>query len=179
MDAEHADFSAFVEARSHALFRTAMALTGHREQAEDLLQTVLARTYRHWARIRHGHPEAYVRSAMYRQQVSWWRRPVQRHELPTDRLPQLDRSATADGTHRVDVRLALRDALYRLAPKYRAVLVLRYLEDLPDGDIARILGCKPATVRSQVTRALDRLRGLLSGPDTLILKEAVDESRAR
>jgi hypothetical protein len=68
MDAEtRQDFSAFVAARSAALFRMAMALTGHRQQAEDLLQTVLAKSVRHWGRSRHGQPEAYLRTAMYRQ----------------------------------------------------------------------------------------------------------------
>src|SRR5690606_2216336 len=143
MNAEHrADFEAFVESRSPALFRTAMALTGQREEAEDLLQTVLAKAYRHWSRVGDGHPEAYVRTAMYHQQVSWWRRPMRHREIATDDLPDV---RSADGTEGVALRLALRRALYRLAPKHRAVLVLRYLEDLPDDEIATILGCKPTT----------------------------------
>jgi len=177
MNAEHrSEFEAFVAARSPALFRTAMGLTGHREEAEDLLQTVLAKAYRHWRRIRDGHPEAYVRTAMYHQQVSWWRRPTRLWEISTGDLPEM---GSADDAEDVALRLALRRALYRLAPKYRAVLVLRYLEDLPDDEIARILGCKPTTVRSQVARALDRLRGLLSDPETLRWKEPVHGSEAR
>lgn len=81
------DFTAFVGARSHALFRTALALTGHRQQAEDLLQTVLAKAYRHWGKVRHGQPEAHLRRALYRQQVSWWHRPMRGREVITDRLP--------------------------------------------------------------------------------------------
>jgi RNA polymerase sigma-70 factor (sigma-E family) len=158
MDAEaRRDFTAFVEARSAALFRIAIGLTGHPQQAEDLLQSALAKAYRHWGRVRDGHPEAYLRRAMYRQQVSWFRRPGWGRELVSDRLPE---HGAADRTAQVDLRLALRDALGRLAPRYRAVLVLRYLEDLPDDEIAEILGCKPVTVRTQAARALDRVREL-------------------
>jgi RNA polymerase sigma-70 factor (sigma-E family) len=157
MDAEiREDFSAFVASRSHALFRTAMALTGHRQQAEDLLQTALAKSVRHWGRIRQGQPEAYVRTAMYRQYMTWWRRGRGR-ESPTGHLPEI---ATADLTAGVDLSLALAAALRRLAPRHRAVLVLRYLEDLPNEEIAEILGCAPSTVRSQTSRALSRLRHL-------------------
>jgi RNA polymerase sigma-70 factor (sigma-E family) len=151
------DFVSFVEASSHRLFRTAMALTGHRQQAEDLLQTVLAKALRHWSRVR-DHPEAYLRRAMYRQQVSWWRRAAHRREVSTDRLP--DQATAGDLTAQVDLGLALQGALRRLAPRYRAVLVLRYLEDLPDREIAQILGCQPSTVRSQAFRALGQLRAI-------------------
>src|ERR1700754_2528390 len=130
MDADlEAEFSDFVAARSHALFRTALALTGHRQQAEDLLQTVLIKGARHWPRIRSGAPEAYLRTALYRQQTSWWRSLRRHRELSTDVLPEAP--ATGDPTHTVDLHLALRQALGRLAPKHRAVLVLRYFEDRP------------------------------------------------
>ncbi|WP_405094567.1 SigE family RNA polymerase sigma factor [Micromonospora sp. NBC_01412] len=151
------DFTAFVGARSPALFRTALALTGHRQQAEDLLQTVLAKAYHRWGDVRHGHPEAYVRKALYRQQVSWWRRPMWGREVVTDRLPD---SPGTDRTDQVDLSLALRKSLRKLAPKQRAVLVMRYLDDLPDEEIAQVLRCKPATVRSQAARALERIRAL-------------------
>jgi len=158
MDADaRRDFTAFVESRSVALFRFAVALTGHPQQAEDLLQSVLARAYRHWGRIQEGHPEAYLRQAMCREQISWFRRPGWGRELASDRLPE---RRASDGTAAVDLRLALRQALAQLGPRHRAVLVLRYLEDLPDDQIASILGCKPATVRSLVARALGRIREL-------------------
>ena len=161
------DFVAFVEARSYVLFRTALALTGQRHQAEDLLQTVLVKALRHWKHIQ-GPPEAYLRRAMYRQQVSWWRRPGHSRELSTDRVP--DRNEP-DLTHRVDLSMALQDALRRLAPKHRAVLVLRYLEDLPDDEIAQLLGCKPSTVRSQTVRALSRLRTLCPDLNSFVIQE--------
>ena len=168
MDPEmRADFTAFVASRSASLFRTAMALTGHRQQAEDLLQTALARTVRHWERIRDGRPEAYVRTVMYRQCTTWWRRG---RERPTDRLPELPGPDAMAG---VDLSLALIAGLRQLAPKHRAVLVLRYLEDLPTEEIAEILGCGVSTVRSQTARALDRLRQLC--PD-LTAPTAVQET---
>jgi RNA polymerase sigma-70 factor (sigma-E family) len=149
------DFTAFVEARTPSLFRTAVALTGSREKAEDLLQTVLARAYLRWGIIRQGHPEAYLRRAMYLQCVSWWRLRSHGREVATGHLPE--RGGTDEGAS-VDLRLSLQAALRRLPPKQRAVVVLRYLEDLPDREIAEIVGCEPSTVRSQLHRALLRLR---------------------
>jgi RNA polymerase sigma-70 factor (sigma-E family) len=161
MDAEmEQEFRAFVEARAQVLFRSALALTGHRQQAEDLLQTTLAKGAQHWSRIRENNPEAYLRKALYREQISWWRSRRRGREISVDQLPEL---AVADATEQVDVRMAVRQALGRLAPRHRAVLVLRYLEDRPDDEIAEILDCTESTVRSQIVRALARLRAL--GPE--------------
>jgi len=159
------EFSAFVEASAHGLFRAALALTGHREQAEDLLQTVLARGARHWSRIRDANPEAYLRTALYREQVSWWRSRRRGREVSVEYLPEL--AVTADRTDGIDLGLVLRQALARLAPRHRAVLVLRYLEDRDDAEIAEILGCGQSTVRSQAVRALARLRKHCPELDTL------------
>lgn len=165
MDAEsERDFVSFVEARSYSLFRTAMALTGHRQQAEDLLQTVLTKAVRHWSRIQ-GRPEAYLRTAMYRQQVSWWRRAGHTREVSSDWLA--DRAASGDAIAQVDLSLALQEALRQIHPRYRAVLVMRYLEDMPYDEIAEILGCRPATVRSLAARALSRLRDICPRLDDL------------
>jgi RNA polymerase sigma-70 factor (sigma-E family) len=164
------DFTAFVEARTPALFRTAVALTGNRTAAEDLLQSVLARTFLRWADVRRGHPEAYVRRAMYLDCVSRWRRRSYRLEVVTDRPPE---HAVADGTEQVDLRLALLTALGRLGPKQRAIVVLRYLEDLSDAQIAEIVGNTPGTVRGQLTRALDRLRVLCPELNHRLPKERV------
>ncbi|MGI5147251.1 SigE family RNA polymerase sigma factor [Plantactinospora sp. CA-294935] len=172
MDADlEREFSDFIAARSHALFRTALALTGRRQQAEDLLQTVLAKGARHWGRIRAGNPEAYLRTALYRQQTSWWRSLRWGREVSAELLPE---AATADATATVDLNLALRQALTQLAPKHRAVLVLRYFEDRPDSEIAEILGCTQSTVRSQAVRALARLRELCPRLDILATKETAD-----
>ncbi|SNT56865.1 RNA polymerase sigma-70 factor, sigma-E family [Asanoa hainanensis] len=172
MDADlEAEFSEFVGARSHALFRTALALTGHRQQAEDLLQTVLVKGARHWPRIRSGAPEAYLRTALYRQQTSWWRSLRRRAEVATDVVPE--RASVGDPTATVDLHLALRQALARLAPRHRAVLVLRYFEDRPDAEIAEILGCAESTVRSQAARAIARLRVLAPELTTSDTKQEV------
>jgi RNA polymerase sigma-70 factor (sigma-E family) len=171
MDAEtRADFTAFVQTRSAALFRTAMVLTGHRQQAEDLLQTALARSVRHWPRLRTGQPEAYVRAVMYRQCMSWWRHRSRGREAPMAQLPEI---AGLDQTAGVDLSLALTAALRRLAPRHRAVLVLRYLEDRSNPEIAEILSCSQATVRSQTTRALARLRQLCPELDTRSVQETL------
>lgn len=152
------DFTAFVEARTPALFRTALALTGDRQLAEDLLQTVLTSAYLRWRSIQGRQPEAYLRRAMYLRCVSRWRLASYGRELPTDAPPE--RATPDDEAARSDLRLTVRSALRRLGPKQRAIVVLRYLEDLPDQEIAEIVGCAPATVRSQLARALARLREL-------------------
>ncbi|MEV4626293.1 SigE family RNA polymerase sigma factor [Micromonospora sp. NPDC049523] len=167
------EFTEFVEARSHSLFRTALALTGHRQQAEDLLQTVLAKGVPHWERIRTGNPEGYLRTALYRQQTSWWRSVRRGREVSAEQVPEI--AEPRDDNATVDLGLALRQALARLAPKHRAVLVLRYFEDLPDSEIAQILNCTESTVRSQHARALARLRVLC--PDLAILDTKEKTSR--
>ena len=154
-----------MRARSHRLFRTAMALTGHRHDAEDLVQTVLARSLRHWSSIRRD-PDAYVLRAMYRQRASWWRRPGRRREVLGIGVLGMEvlgrEAAQADSAARVDNRMSLLEALRTLPPRQRAVLVLTYLEDRPDEEIAEILAIKTATVRSQRSRALDKLRATRS-----------------
>jgi RNA polymerase sigma-70 factor (sigma-E family) len=163
------DFTAFVESRAPHLFRTAMGLTGDRQHAEDLLQTVLARAFVRWREIRDGHPEAYLRRAMYLQCVSRWRLRSYGRELSTDQLPE---RSDCDESAAVDLRLALHKALRRLAPKQRAIVVLRYLEDLPDTEIAKIVGCAPVTVRTQLSRALERLRVLCPELDHRLTRES-------
>jgi RNA polymerase sigma-70 factor (sigma-E family) len=151
------DFTIFVESRTPRLFRTAMALTGDRQHAEDLLQTVLSRAYVRWKDVSGGEPEAYLRRAMYLQCVSKWRLRSYGREISTDTVPE---RGGDDESARVDLRLSLQAALRRLGPKQRAVIVLRYLEDLSDKQIADIVGCEPGTVRSQLNRGLARLREL-------------------
>jgi RNA polymerase sigma-70 factor (sigma-E family) len=150
------EFREFVLARSPALLGTAYALTGDRGLAEDLLQVSLLKTYRHWRRVRHsGSPDAYVRRVMANQRISWWRR---RRVAEADR-PVPDRAAPADpGPEQRD---ELWRALQQLPPRTRAVVVLRYWEDLSEAETARILGCSAGTVKSQASRGLARLRAVL------------------
>jgi len=149
------EFLDFCRARTSSLFRVAYGFTADQQLAEDLLQTAFERTARRWARIED--PEAYVRRVMYHELVSWWRR-WRRRETSMAEPP--DRPDPADPTAAADLRGALRAALLRLGPRQRAVIVLRYLEDYSEREVAEILGCGPSIVSSQASRALARLRDL-------------------
>lgn len=154
-EAEREQFRQFVAESSGRLIRVATALTGDRHAAEDLLQGALTRTAARWRRL-DGDPEAYVRRAMYHAQVNIWRRRQRLRETPTAHVPE--RPDQRDEIRATDRRLALRQALMRLGPRQRAVLVARFYEDLSEQETAALLGCSPGTVRSQLHRALARLR---------------------
>ncbi|GAA3585225.1 SigE family RNA polymerase sigma factor [Nonomuraea rosea] len=159
------DFTEFVATRSDSLIRLAYVLTGgDQHAAEDLLQTALTKTAGHWRRIRDS-PEAYVRRVMYHEQVGRWRSPRWGRERVVPALP--DR-ATGDRTAEVETRLTLAAALMALPARKRAVLVLRYYEDLSESEVAKIMGCSVGTVRSQTHQAVSRLRELVG--ETLILE---------
>lgn len=143
-------FEQYVAARRAALLRTAFLLTGHREDAEDLVQVALVKVVPRWSRIADD-PEPYVRKVLVHESVSRWRRRRWR-EVHTDRLPE-----TAVEGPAAD-RVALQQALARLAPRQRAVVVLRYYEDLTEAETARVLGVSVGTVKSQARDALARLR---------------------
>ncbi|MDQ7906236.1 SigE family RNA polymerase sigma factor [Phytohabitans sp. ZYX-F-186] len=154
-DSESEQFKLFVAGRGDQMFRVALALTGGHHAAEDLLQDALARTYARWRHVR-GDPEAYVRRAMYHSQITAWRRRGRLREVPASHVP--DRADPRDEADASERRLQLRQALMRLGPRQRAVLVARFFEDLSDVEAAQVLGCSPSTVRSQTHRALARLR---------------------
>jgi RNA polymerase sigma-70 factor (sigma-E family) len=149
-------FAEFVAARSSALLRSAWLLTGDAAKAEDLLQTVLARSWRRWSAIdAGGAPEAYVRRALFNTYLSWWRRRW-RGEVPAAEPP--DRIDHGDVAAQTADRDVVRRALARLSRQQRAVVVLRYVEDLSVERTAELLGCSAATVRVQASRALKSLR---------------------
>ena len=148
-------FSEFVRARGPALARLAYLLAADRHLAEDLLQSALHKTALHWRRIDEGRREAYVRTVLYHDAVSWWRRGRSR-EVVTAQVP--DRPADSLATDRSDLRLVLAAALARLTPRQRAVLVLRFYEDLTVAQTAAVLGVRVGTVKSQTRHALGRLR---------------------
>lgn len=158
------DFRSYVVARSAALLRTAYLLTGNRADAEDLLQTVLAKTYLSWDRIRDREAvDGYVRRVMVNTQTSWWRRR-RVDERPTGELP--DRGGGRDGTADLDLHDALWTALSTLPKRQRAMVVLRYYEDLSEAETARVMGVSVGTVKSATSRALSKLRedsSLLTG----------------
>lgn len=147
-------FEDFVAARGQALQRFGYALTGDWALAEDLLQTALVRAYPRWSRVQKDDPEGYVRKIMLNTWSSWWRRRW-RGELPTARLPEV---SALDSFAGVDSRQALRLALARLPAGQRAVVVLRYHQDLSEAQVASLLGISVGTVKSQAAKALASLR---------------------
>jgi RNA polymerase sigma-70 factor (sigma-E family) len=151
-------FADFVVAALPTLLRFGHLLTGSPPEAEDLVQEALARSMRRWRRERPDDPVAYVRKVMVNTHLTRWRRWGSRV-----RLGDVPETAADDARlERSHDRDALRRALAALPPRQRAVLVLRYLEDMPDDAIATLLGCQPTTVRSQAFRGLAALRPLLS-----------------
>jgi RNA polymerase sigma-70 factor (sigma-E family) len=154
-------FRGFVAARGHALIRTAYLLTGDQQLAEDLVQTALERAVRHWSTIRDvGAAEQYVRRTMYRENISLWRRR-RLTELPTLVVPEPRGDGTStDPADRSADRIVLRDALMRLGPRQRTVLVLRYFEDLTEQQTADVLGIAVGTVKSQAHKALQAMRAV-------------------
>ena len=156
--AEEAEFNEFVVARSSALMRTAYLLTQDHQLAEDLVQTALFKAALRWQRIT-GDPEPYVRRILYTESISWWRRRTRR---VAESAPRSTTSRPGVGVD-VDLQLSLERALQRLTPRQRAVLVLRYYEDLTEVEAARVLGVGVGTVKSMHRQALARLRA--AAPD--------------
>ncbi|WP_300400873.1 SigE family RNA polymerase sigma factor [Nocardioides sp.] len=150
-EAERVDFEEFVRGRRRALLRTAYLLTGQHADAEDLVQAALIKAVPHWRKIS-DNPEPYVRRILARESVSRWRRRRWR-EISSDDLPD---GALQDPD--VAAREDLRRALAGLAPRQRAVIVLRYFEDLSEAETADSLGIAVGTVKSQTRDALRVLR---------------------
>jgi len=151
--ADSLTFEEFVTTRSPAFLRLAYALTRDHAHAEDLLQTALARTWPMWKRIADD-PEPYMRRVLVNTHISWWRRRWN-GERATGELPEV---AAGHPQSTVDDRDEVWRALARLPKRQRAVLVLRYFEELSEAEIADVLGCAPGTVKSLASRALARLR---------------------
>jgi RNA polymerase sigma-70 factor (sigma-E family) len=149
------EFDAYVRSRTPALLRSAYLLTGDQHLAEDLVQSALIRTHRAWRRVRDGNPDAYTRKVMYHLQVARWKR----RRVPESLGEQVpEPRGPADEAAGVVWRLTIREALDRLADRQRAVLVLRYFEDLTEAESAELLGVTVGTVKSQTAKALARLR---------------------
>jgi RNA polymerase sigma-70 factor (sigma-E family) len=155
-------FAEYAAARLSGLLRYAVILTGDSELAQDVVQEVLARAQVKWSRIeRAGSPDAYVRQMVLNEYLSWRRRwAVRNIQAVGERLADLgDRNGSArDHAHDVVETDAVWARLATLPRKQRAVLVLRYYEQLSDGEIAALLGCAQATVRSNASKALATLR---------------------
>ncbi len=149
------EFCDYVRKRRSVLLGMAIGLTGHRADAEDLLQAALAKTYLSWDKISdRAALDGYVRRAMVNTQISWWRRR-RLEEYPTDEMPDVavgDHAADSD-LHELVVR-----ALNRLPDRMRTAVTLRYLEDKSEREIATALGISLGTVKSTVSRAMAKLR---------------------
>jgi RNA polymerase sigma-70 factor (sigma-E family) len=158
MDVGVTDFEAWAEARVARLLRFAYLVTGSQHAAEDAVQAALTRACEKWARVsRVGDPDAYVRRMVVNEHVSAWRR-TGRREVAVEVV----RDTAVDETGAVDES----DAVWRLCSglprQQRAAVVLRYYEDLEYAEIAALLECSEATVRSHVHRALTALRAELT-----------------
>jgi RNA polymerase sigma-70 factor (sigma-E family) len=161
------------------LARTAYLLTGDRGLAEDLLQESLTAVAQRWsAVVKAGDPEPYVRRVMVNKSIDAWRRKRARlDEVLTGSEPADTLASPQDDDEVVERRLMLRDALMRLTPRQRAVLVLRFYEDLTEKAAAGLLGCSVNTVKSQTRLALQRLRE--AAPEIAELFGPTEEVEAR
>jgi RNA polymerase sigma-70 factor (sigma-E family) len=170
--ADEVAFEEFVRARTSAFARTAYLLTGNRHDAEDLVQVALARTATRWTRL--DDPEAYVRRVLYTQAVSW-RRVLRRRRgevlVGTPLDTGLGRAADPD------LRIVLAQALGRLTPKQRTILIVRFYEDRTEAETAALLSIALGTVKSQTRHALSRLRALAPELAALLTERTAEEVR--
>ncbi len=151
------EFAEFAEQRGASLLRLAYVLSSDRHLAEDLTQTVLADAYRHWAKVSGARDsDAYVRRMLVNAHLSWRRRRSST-ERPVE-VGERDAGISPDHADAVADRAAFRAQVDGLAPRARAVLVLRYWSDLSDEAIAEAMGVAPSTVRATAARALATLR---------------------
>ncbi|MBA3265675.1 MAG: SigE family RNA polymerase sigma factor [Nocardioidaceae bacterium] len=151
-------FDAFVAARGSSLWRSAWLLTGDSGLAEDLVQTALAKAWPRFEKVsKRGSFEAYVRRTMFTTYATWWRRKW-RGEQPTQTLPDRE-TAEPHESQSAAIRLDVQTALATLSPGQRAVVVLRYFDDLTETETANQLGCSLGTVKTHHARAIRALRG--------------------
>lgn len=147
------EFTEFVDSAWAGLYRTAYLMVGDHGLAEDLVQTALTKTYGAWGRVRdRAAAPAYARRTLINTAASWFRRRDWRAERPSEHLPEAAR--VEDG----ELRSTVMTALAALPPRQRAVVVLRFYDDLSVAETARLLGCAEGTVKAQTHSALKTLR---------------------
>jgi RNA polymerase sigma-70 factor (sigma-E family) len=169
-------FAAFVRDHGERHLRVAVLLTGDWHAAEDLVQASLIKLYRAWPRIDSaaGSPDAYLRRIIVNTHRSWWRARWRR-ETPVADLPEP--SSGDDAADQRALAVAIRQALGELPRRQRAVLVLRYLEDLPEAEVAALLGCSAGSVKTHAHRGLHALRAKLGDQGHGLSKEEMSRSR--
>lgn len=149
------DFEQYVAGRQRALLRLAWVLTGDWALAEDLVQTALVRAWPHWQRLEGGAgADAYVRRIMVNKSLDWRHRRWT-GEVPTAELPDVVATGAGDAA---DVRQTLLTAVRGLPPRQRAIVALRFLDDLSEAQTAAVLGCSVGTVKNSAAKALAALR---------------------
>ena len=162
-------FTAFVRSRGEHHLRMATLLTGNPDAAEDLVQASLLKLYRAWSRIdTSSDPDAYLRRIIVNTRRSWWRARW-RQETPVSEVPEA--AAGEDAAERLALGALVRQALGRLPRQQRAVLVLRYWEDLTEAEVASLLGCSAGAVKTHAHRGLRALRESLGDPDSFAVNE--------
>lgn len=174
-DRPAAELELFLAERADQLMRTAVLLTGSREAGQDLLQTALERLLRHWRTLR-GDPEGYLRRTLYNLAADGFRR--QRRLQYKMALLRGGTGRPADPIAEVDLRDALVRLLLQLPPRQRAVLVLRFFEQLTEAESAAVLGWPEGTVKSATARGLRRLRELVDSWPEQAVPAAGREGRA-
>jgi RNA polymerase sigma-70 factor (sigma-E family) len=158
--ADDEEFAEFVVGALPRLLRFAYVLTGNPAAAEDLVQIALGRSWRAWRLRRIDDPQAFVRKVMINSYASWYRRHGSRETLTANPAENV---IIEDEARRIDDRDVVWRALLTLPPRQRAVIVLRYYEDMSELEISAVMGTSPGTVKSQSARALRRLAAVLTG----------------
>ncbi|MET7790352.1 SigE family RNA polymerase sigma factor [Streptomyces sp. NPDC005248] len=168
------EFEEYVRTRQEALLRSARRLVPDPVDAQDLLQTALARTYGRWDGIADKSlADAYLRRVMINTRTEWWR-ARKLEEVPTEQLPD---ASVEDGTEQRADRALLMDVLSVLAPKQRSVVVLRHWEQMSTEETAAALGMSAGTVKSTLHRALARLRQELESREAMSRQAAFREAQ--
>jgi RNA polymerase sigma-70 factor (sigma-E family) len=171
------EFIAFVRRRGDHHLRTAVLLTGDWHTAEDLVQTGLVKLYRVWSRLdTTADPDAYLRRILVNTHRSWWRARWRR-EVPAAGLP--DRAGAGDPADDQAVAEVVRKALTALPVRQRTALVLRFFEDLPEAQVAELMGCSAGSVKTHAHRGLRAMRRLLPEDVWERRRAAVNETPAR
>jgi len=158
-DSRDSDFAAYLAARQPSLLRTAYLLTGNRHDAEDLVQTAFAKLYLSWDKVRdQGSMDGYVRRILVNEHNSLWRRAWKRREHSAEDTVLHGLDKPHHDAHDDGIGAALWEVVQTLPRKARAVVVLRYYEEMSEAETAAVLGISTGTVKSQTSRALAALR---------------------